>query len=89
MEGWKHLETAKVPGIFDPFIADEQRIVASEEAIKMLLYVAKHEGLLLSPSAAANIAGAVELASQLDKGVIVTLLPDNGDKYSELLNEIL
>lgn len=89
MEGWKHLETAKVPGIFDPFIADEQRVVASDEAIKMLLYVAKKEGLLLSPSAAANIAGAVKLASQMDKGVIVTLLPDNGDKYSELLNEIL
>ncbi len=89
MEGWKHLETAKVPGIFDPFIADEQRIVASEEAVEMLLFVAKQEGLLLSPSAAANITGAVNLASQLDKGVIVTLLPDNGDKYGEFLNEIV
>jgi cysteine synthase B len=50
----------------------------------MIVDVKEKEGLLLSPSSAANLAGAIHVASGLEKGVVVTLLPDNGDKYGEL-----
>lgn len=84
LEGWKHLETAIVPRIYDPSIADENMEISTEEAYAMIVEVREKEGLLLSPSSAANLVGAKRVASKIDNGIIVTLLPDNGDKYSEL-----
>lgn len=89
LEGWKHLETAVVPGIYDPTVADEVIEVTTEEAYDMLVQVHKVEGMLLSPSAAANIAGAIKVASKLEKGTIVTVLPDNADKYSEVIKKLI
>ena len=84
LEGWKHLETALVPGIYDASIADENLEISTEEAYEMIIKVNEKEGLLLSPSSAANLVGAIRVASRLEKGIVVTLLPDNGDKYGEL-----
>jgi S-sulfo-L-cysteine synthase (O-acetyl-L-serine-dependent) len=89
LEGWKHLETAVVPKIYDPSIADEMLEISTEEAYRMMAEVKEKEGLLLSPSSAANLVGAIKVASSLEKGIVVTLLPDNGDKYGELINKIL
>ena len=44
--------------------------------------------LLLSPSSAANLAGAVQLASELDSGVIVTVFADDATKYSEVVEHV-
>jgi cysteine synthase B len=89
LEGWKHLETAVVPRIYDPSVADEIIEVTTEEAYEMLVHVYDTEGLLLSPSSAANIAGALKVASKLKEGTIVTILPDNADKYSEVIKKLL
>jgi cysteine synthase B len=88
LEGWKHLETAAVPKIYDPRLADENHEVSTEDAYHMMRIVKEKEGLVLSPSSAANLFGAIRVASQLDQGVVVTLLPDNGDKYGELNKKI-
>ncbi len=84
LEGWKHMETAKVPSIYDENVADKNNEVSTEEAYEMIKAVFHHEGLLLSPSSAANLAGAIKVAEKLEKGVVVTVLPDNGDRYSEV-----
>jgi cysteine synthase B len=89
MEGWKHLETAVVPTFYDPLVADQNMEVSTEEAYEYIKAAYKYEGLLLSPSSAANIAGAIRVANQIDEGIVVTVLPDNGDKYSEVINKIL
>ncbi len=89
LEGWKHLETAVVPGIYDPLVADENLEVSTEEAHEYLKIILKQEGWLVSPSAAANVAGAVRVAEKLDQGIIVTVLPDNADKYGEVIKKIL
>jgi S-sulfo-L-cysteine synthase (O-acetyl-L-serine-dependent) len=89
LEGWKHLETAVIPGIYDPSLADANETVSTEEAYELIKDTWRTEGLLLSPSAAANLAGAIRLAQQLDKGVIVTVLPDNADKYSEITKKLI
>jgi cysteine synthase B len=89
LEGWKHLETAVVPVIYDPSVADEDLEVSTEEAYEVLKAVAKYEGIILSPSSAANIAGAMRVAEKLEQGTIVTILPDNADKYSEVIKKIL
>jgi S-sulfo-L-cysteine synthase (O-acetyl-L-serine-dependent) len=89
LEGWKHLETAIVPGIYDPFVADKNIEVRTEEAYEVVRNAAKYEGLLLSPSSAANIAGALKIIDELEEGIVVTVLPDNADKYSEVIKKIL
>ena len=88
LEGWKHLETAVVPAIYDPWIADENLVIDTEEAYQMIVEVKEKEGLILSPSSAANLVGAIRVASKIESGIVVTLLPDNGDKYGELINKL-
>jgi len=89
LEGWKHLETAVVPTIYDPTVADENLEVRTEEAYEILKAVAKYEGIILSPSSAANIAGAIRVAEKLEQGIVVTVLPDNAEKYSEIIKKLL
>ncbi|NNC82337.1 MAG: cysteine synthase family protein [Flavobacteriales bacterium] len=88
MEGWKHLETAKVPSIFDPSQVDATASISSESVMDMIRFIARKEGLLLSPSAAANLVGAQELAHTLEEGDIVTVLADDISKYDEVLKMI-
>lgn len=89
LEGWKHLETAIVPQIYDPLVADENEEVSTEEAHKLIVEAWHKEGLKLSPSAAANLAGAIRVASRLEEGIVVTVLPDNADKYSEIIQKLI
>jgi cysteine synthase B len=85
LEGMKHLETAIVPGIYDPKIADENFTVATEDAQAMTRRLAREEGLFVGVSSGANVYAAVKLAERLDgDAVIVTVLCDGGSKY---LNE--
>jgi cysteine synthase B len=88
LEGWKDLETAKVPDIYDPSLADQFMTVDTFDAYGTLQLAAKKEGLMLSPSSAANLKGALQLAEQIDEGVIVTLFPDNAEKYSEVIKSL-
>ena len=89
LEGWKHMETAIVPKIYDPTVADVEDWVSTEESYRVLQLAHVHEGLLLSPSSAANLAGALRVADRINKGVIVTVFPDNAEKYSEVINKII
>jgi cysteine synthase B len=88
LEGWKHMETAKVPAFYDPHLANENRSVSSEEAYEWVKTAADKEGLLISPSAAANLAGAYEVASELDEGTVVTIFPDGIEKYRDAAQTI-
>ena len=89
LEGWKHLDTAVVPKIYDSSIADENLEISTEEAYEIVVKAYKEEGLLLSPSSAANLVGAIRVAKEIDSGVIVTVFPDNADKYSEVVKKII
>lgn len=88
LEGWKHLETAIVPGIYDPSLSQQIREIDAQEALDLIPQVAAQEGLLLSPSAAANLLGAIQLAKTINKGVIVTSLADDHSKYAEVYQSI-
>jgi cysteine synthase B len=81
LEGLKHLATSPVPPIFDPTIPDATVAVRTEDAHAMALRVAAEEGLLVGPSAAAAIVAALSVASELDEGVVVAILPDSALKY--------
>jgi len=84
IEGAKHMASAIVPEIYDPSLADADLEIATEDAYSMAKRLAREEGLLVGISAAAAMAGCVQLARQLkpdECGVFVTILCDSGDKY--------
>jgi cysteine synthase B len=82
LEGVKHLaSTTLVPGIYDAALANETVEVTSEAAFEMARSLARHEGLMVGVSAAANVAAALRVARQLDEGVVVTILCDGAAKY--------
>ncbi len=88
LEGWKHLETAIVPKIYDEKLADRFLEIDTLEAFDLVKEVAQKEGLLISPSAAANLLGAIQLGKEIDQGVIVTTFADNSEKYTEVMKHI-
>jgi S-sulfo-L-cysteine synthase (O-acetyl-L-serine-dependent) len=84
IEGAKHMATAIVPKIYDATLADEDLGIATEDAYKMAIRLAREEGLLVGISAAAAVVGCLKVAEQRKKGqeaVVVTILCDSGDKY--------
>jgi cysteine synthase B len=87
LEGWKHMETAIRPAIYDDKLADDNLPVSTEEAYRLVKRVAREEGFLISPSAAAALLGCFQVAACLTKkqhAVIVTVFADSASKY---LNE--
>ncbi|MDB5036409.1 MAG: cysteine synthase [Chlorobi bacterium] len=81
LEGLKHLSTARVPGIYDPSLADRHESIGTEEAYRMARRLAREEGLFVGVSAAAGVAVALRIASELEQGTVVTIFPDGGNRY--------
>ena len=81
IEGVKHLETALVPGIWDPRLADELMFVATEDAQAATRRIARAEGILVGTSSGAAFDAALRLAERVREGVIVTVFPDAGASY--------
>ena len=81
MEGMKHMETAMVPGIYDPALADKNLEVSTEDAQEMVKLLAKKEGLLVGDSAGGALAAALQVARELSRGMVVTVFPDSAYKY--------
>ncbi|HKW33251.1 MAG TPA: cysteine synthase family protein [Candidatus Acidoferrum sp.] len=87
LEGWKHMETAIRPAIYDDRLADDNLPVSTEEAYRLVKRLAREEGLLVSPSAAAALLGCFAVAARIPKkqhAVMVTVFADSASKY---LNE--
>jgi cysteine synthase B len=85
IEGAKHMATAIVPKIYDPGLADDDLGISTEASYAMVRRLAREEGLLVGISAGAAVVGCLQVARGLAErgrtGIIVTVLPDSGDKY--------
>ena len=81
LEGMKYMPSSIQPGIYNPDLADASLEVATEEAHRMTLRLAREEGLLVGVSSGAAMVAALKLANCLTEGVVVTVFPDSGDKY--------
>ncbi len=84
IEGLKHLDTAIVPGIYDATLPAAHLRVAAETAWEMTRRLGREAGLFVGLSAGAAVAAAFNVGRELDRGVVATLLPDDGSKYVSL-----
>lgn len=55
--------------------------VSEEESLVMMRRMAKEEAIFAGMSSGGAMAAAIKLASTLDKGCIVTIVCDRGDRY--------
>jgi len=81
LEGLKHMKTAIKPGIYDARLADRTVEVATEDAHAMVRKLAREEGLFVGISSGAAAVAAMQVASELESGTVVTIFPDAGYKY--------
>ncbi|MDG2303047.1 MAG: cysteine synthase family protein [Candidatus Binatia bacterium] len=81
IEGLKHMESSIVPGIYKEAELDGKVPVGTEEAYDMVYRLGREDGLLVGQSAGGACWAALEVASKLDQGEVVTVFPDFGEKY--------
>ncbi|MDO8750979.1 MAG: cysteine synthase A [Dehalococcoidia bacterium] len=74
-----------IPTLLDRAIIDEIVTVTTQDAIATTKRLAQEMGLLVGISSGANVLAALRVAQRLGEGkVVVTVLPDTGERYPML-----
>ena len=81
IQGLKNMKESIVPGIYDPKAFDEKITIEDGDAFETARLLAVSEGIFCGMSSGAAVAGALQVAKKMKKGVIVVILPDRGDRY--------
>jgi cysteine synthase len=79
VEGLRNLEDGYIPPVFE--ILDRKRVVRPRESLEWMRRLVAECGVFAGISAGAAMAGAAKVAEQIDEGVIVFIVCDNGWKY--------
>ncbi|QTE21957.1 cysteine synthase CysM [Polaribacter cellanae] len=70
-----------LPAIFNASKVDKVIEVNVEEATEMTRRLATQEGIFAGMSSGGSVATAIKVAEKLDKGVVVAIICDRGDRY--------
>ena len=87
LEGLKHLDTAIVPGIYDPDLADGTEFVATEDAEDAVRRLARETGVFAGWSTGAALVAAERILTARDRlrpaatALVVVIAPDSGARY--------
>jgi len=79
--GIRKWPTAYLPKIFNPNKVDQIIEVSEQEARTMTKRLAKEEGIFAGMSSGGAVSAALKLAETLDKGVLIAVICDRGDRY--------
>ncbi|WP_306551768.1 cysteine synthase CysM [Daejeonella sp.] len=79
--GIRRWPEAYLPKIFEPNRVDRIMDISEAEATAMSRKLAQTEGIFAGMSSGGGASAALRLASELDKGVIVFIACDRGDRY--------
>ncbi|MDR2721578.1 MAG: pyridoxal-phosphate dependent enzyme, partial [Coriobacteriaceae bacterium] len=81
IQGLKSLAEAIVPEIYNINEIDESILIDTEDAYETARQIVQQEGIFVGMSSGAAMLAALRVAEEIDTGVIVTILPDRGEKY--------
>ncbi len=81
LQGLKNMKEAYQPELFDKRLLDEKVNVEDEPAFEMTRRLAREEGLMVGMSSGAAMEVAAEIAKTLEKGTLVVVFPDGGERY--------
>ena len=79
--GIRRWPAAYLPTIFEPARVDRVLDVTLEESLAMMRRLAREEGICCGVSSGGAVAGALRVAVSLDRGVVVAIICDRGDRY--------
>ncbi len=79
--GIRRWPAAYQPAIFEPQRVDRVLDVTQEEALVMMRRLAREEGICCGVSSGGAVAGALRVAAEIKRGVVVVILCDRGDRY--------
>ncbi|SDR80997.1 cysteine synthase CysM [Gramella sp. MAR_2010_147] len=72
---------AYLPKIFNPNKVDRVLEVSEQDAVEMSRRLAEEEGIFAGMSSGGAAAAAVRLCNELDRGLVVSIVCDRGDRY--------
>ena len=81
IQGLKNMKEAYKPGIYDKTLLDKKINVNDANAYEMARKIAKKEGIFVGMSSGAAMFGALQVIKGLEKGLVVVLFPDGGERY--------
>jgi len=81
IQGLKNMREAIVPPIYDQTALTRTIVIEDDLAFETARQLAVHEGIFCGMSGGAAVAGALQLAGELESGTIVVIIPDRGDRY--------
>ena len=81
IQGLKNMTESMVPGIYHEAELDLKEMVDDGEAFEITRLLATREGLFVGTSGGAAAAVALGIAKRIERGTIVVILPDRGDRY--------
>ncbi len=81
VQGLKNMKESIVQKIYDPSALDEKINVNDNDAFETTRMLAVKEGIFAGMSSGAAVFGALKIAGRIDKGRVVVILPDRGDRY--------
>lgn len=81
IQGLKNMKESYQPEIFDKNLLDQKPNIDDDIAFEMTRRLSREEGLFVGMSSGAAMAVACERAKKMDKGVIVVIFPDGGERY--------
>jgi cysteine synthase A len=67
--------------VLDRSLIDDVVTVSDVAAERMARRLAREEGLLVGPSAGANVHVACDVATRISSGIVATILCDSGERY--------
>lgn len=79
--GIRRWPAAYLPKIFDASRVDRIMDVSEKDAVTMTRNLARTEAIFAGMSSGGAASAAIKLAKELDKGVIVFIVCDRGDRY--------
>lgn len=79
--GIRRWPAAYLPTIFEPARVDRVLDVTLEESLAMMRRLAREEGVCCGVSSGGAVAGALRVAASLERGVVVAIICDRGDRY--------
>jgi cysteine synthase B len=81
VQGLKNMQEAIVPEIFSAGKLHRKLTISDDVAYATARMLALDEGIFAGMSSGAAVAGALQLATEIEAGTIVVILPDRGDRY--------
>lgn len=81
IQGLKNMKESYKPGIFDKTLPHAIVNVADDDAFATVRRLAGEEGIFAGMSSGAAMFAGMQRARELDRGCIVVILPDGGERY--------